>query len=111
MNLEMPNSTTTAHGAVPGVTCTSDVGENKKEPEQSAARAAIQSVYGMPFFILYLEVMHDSIPSTNKGCNANDIKSKMVLLKTITSKYSCPVVASSKGGNSFISSAPPSIEQ
>jgi len=78
MNLEMPNyRTIQPQGAVPvfvsslafnGVTYTGDVGKSKKEAEQLAARAAIQSLYGMPFFVLYFGVMHVSIHSTNKGC-------------------------------------------
>lgn len=97
MNLEMPNYTTIQpQGAVPifvsylvfnGVTYTGDVGKSKKEAEQLAARAAIQSLYGMPFFITSLEVMHVSIHSTKKGCNADDSQSKIVLLKTIKSKW------------------------
>ncbi|KAK3409423.1 hypothetical protein EUGRSUZ_J01547 [Eucalyptus grandis] len=98
MNLEMPNyRTIQPQGAVPvfasslvfnGVTYTGDVGKSKKEAEQLAARAAIQSLY-------------------------DDSKSKIVLLKTIKSKwklyaahretkYSCPVGVN-MGGNSEIS--------
>ncbi|XP_039159723.1 double-stranded RNA-binding protein 4 isoform X4 [Eucalyptus grandis] len=98
MNLEMPNyRTIQPQGAVPvfasslvfnGVTYTGDVGKSKKEAEQLAARAAIQSLY-------------------------DDSKSKIVLLKTIKSKwklyaayretkYSCPVGVN-VGGNSEIS--------
>ncbi|KAI3430037.1 uncharacterized protein J3R85_008315, partial [Psidium guajava] len=98
MNLEMPNYTTIQpQGAVPvfasslvfnGVTYTGDVGKSKKEAEQLAARAAIQSLYA-------------------------DSESKMVLLRTIKSKcklyaayrepkYSCPVGVN-VGGNSEIS--------
>ncbi|KAF7851392.1 hypothetical protein BT93_L4011 [Corymbia citriodora subsp. variegata] len=95
MNLEMPNYTTIQpQGAVPvfvsslvfnGVTYTGGVGKSKKEAEQLAARAAIQSLY-------------------------DDSKSKIVLLKTIKSKwklfagyretkYPCPVGANVEGSS------------
>ncbi|KAF8010236.1 hypothetical protein BT93_J1004 [Corymbia citriodora subsp. variegata] len=91
MNLEMPNYTTIRpQGAAPvfvssllfnGVTYIGGVGKSKKEAEQLAARAAIQSLY-------------------------DDSNSKIVLLKTITSSrsfllntYSCPVGVNVKGSS------------